>query len=246
MVLGISVALFLVILGSSDAAAPTVEAGGSPLKFHGSFWPRKLPRREFIPIALSAGAELEQSEAPDDTFLTKMVIDIDRNVRTGQLALPSCTRDQLERKDWRRKCYSAIVGEGSLTLSMGGDAPMEAALSILNGGGGSAGFAKLYLIASSASLPIKLPVSEVHIVRRISAPFGWRATVSIPQVEDKPVRVLSVQLRFPRVVDRSQQVGYFTARCPGGHLLAGVPRYYLSDGSTLPGGSIPRTCSPRP
>src|SRR4051794_35701095 len=225
-VLGIAVGSSLEILQSSGAAPPTVEAGGSPLQLHGSLWPRKMPRREFTPIALSAGAELEQSETPPDRFLTKMVIDIDRNVRTGQLDLPSCIRGQLEPNGWRRSCHSAIVGEGSLTLSMGGDARVETALSIVNGGG-SADFAKLFLIGSSANPPIKLPVSEVRVARRMSAPFGSRATVSVPRVGNKPVRVLSVHLRFPRVVDQSRRTGFFTARCPNGHLLAKVPRYFL-------------------
>jgi hypothetical protein len=241
--LGISASSFLVFLQSPGAAAPTVESGGSPLQLDGSLWPGKLPRREFIPVALTATAKLERSETPTDTFLTKMVIDIDRNVRTGQLALPSCTRDQLERKGGRRRCHSAIVGEGSLTLAMGGGAREKSPLSIVNGGG-SPGLAKLFLIASSGSFST-LPITEVRVARRVSLPFGSRATVSVPEVGDEPLGVVGVQLRFPRLIDHSLRVGFFSARCPSGHLLASVPRYFLSDGSSYPGGGVPRTCTPR-
>jgi hypothetical protein len=193
--------------------------------FDGGFTPKQLPKRTFAPLALQVSGMIVVGDGQVPPPLREMTIDIDRNGVLDASGLPICPFRELKANDTdaiRRVCARSLVGTGMAHIGVPQKAPVQAILSLFNGGV-SKGVTKLLVQgvpASGASEPI---VTAMKIRPIAKGRYGSEAVLEVPPILEGSGSVLDFNLRINRRFTlQGRQHSYLAARCLDGRLQAGI------------------------
>lgn len=213
------------------------------------FSPKKLPRHELAPVAVSLWGEIQESDGSRPPPLGEVNFDFDRNFAVEAADLHSCGKSEIELlrvEAARRVCRSSVVGTGiaHVEVEIPEAAPfvVELPLTIFNGGVRHG--VTTMLIHSFAARLGPGPILAAVKVRKVDdGRFGLEATSTIPKIADGYGSVLDFSITIGRHLESDgAKQDYVMAKCPDRHLDArlGVA---LTDGTKLVA-NVVRACNP--
>lgn len=237
-----------VVAATAASQAALVQVGSLVLRADGSFRPSKLPQRGFAPIELDVHIDLRSTAGGPPPPLDRMVLEFDRNGRLSTDGLPTCRAAGIAGATVaaaRRKCKGAIVGTGQVeafVLIEGRWLRVLAPLTLFNGPSASAA-ATVVAHAQPLSLPGEIYVVVVPI-ERMRGPYGYRATVEVPQIFNGTGTLTRADMTIGRRFGKDGRRSYVSARCSDGSLAA-HGTFTFSEGTVIDGG-VEKPCTPLP
>lgn len=223
LALAVSAALAVGATTIVNAATITIRAGKVILEFGGSVSPKKLPRRELAPVALSVSGRISTSDGSHPPAFREASVDIDKNGTIGAKGLPVCKGRRLEARTTasaRRVCGAAMVGSGSARLEIAfpeqPPIPVKSPLSIFNGGV-KGGKTTMYVHAY-ITVPVPSAVVTTIAIKKIrKGRYGLNALAKVPMVAGGSGSALSFQFRVKRTFAyKGRKRSYLEAKCPDG------------------------------
>ncbi|HEY5708346.1 MAG TPA: hypothetical protein VIS51_03020 [Solirubrobacterales bacterium] len=217
-------------------------------EFLTSFVPKRLPRKEMAPIAVSVQGGVGFADGSQPPAVREFRIDFDRNTEVDASELPACGRALLEtlgNREARRRCRDSIIGLGTARAAIPPLSPNAITLPLtLFNAGVRDGTTTLLIHTSIASPSKESLVVAVKIERVENGRYGWEAVARIPEVAAGEASLLD----FDFVIGRSRRGAvpawrYALARCPDDHLVARAT-FVLADDTQLIG-TVTRSCTPR-
>jgi hypothetical protein len=134
------VALALLCLSASLAAAEVIQRGNLQLTTSATMSPKRLPRQGAAPISVSVAGHITTTDESRPPQLKKLTIEINRHGRLDFQGLPVCAIGQIQPASNTRAlaaCRPALVGEGkflgTITLPGALPYPIEGRLLVFNG-----------------------------------------------------------------------------------------------------------------
>jgi hypothetical protein len=246
--LGIGALIGCVLL-AGGANAALVRTGNLVLTADGSFTPRQLPRRAFVPIDFKGYASLKAVDGSVPTALQQLVLDFDRDGKLTTAGLPTCQPSQLGEatpEEARSRCSAAIVGKGRVNglIARDGGAPIPAssAMTLFNGPAQN-GHPTVILHARMTVPAVQSFVITIPIERR-GGPYRYRATVDVPPIAGGHGALTHVGVTIgKRYRFRGAERSYTAARCSDG-ILHTHGRFTFVDGLIIDG-SVEKACTVR-
>jgi hypothetical protein len=242
--------LAVAIAGLALAAEqPTVVREGKlVLTVNGGIFPKRLPKREAVPIGFHASGDLKTIDGSHPPAWRESSFDVDRNVLIDVKGIPACAGSKLaaqSTKSAERACRGAILGRGSggVEVSFPEQEPIEASGPILLFNGGERGGVTTFYLHTYVSIPAPTAVVAVARVTRVSkGPYGLHVQVSVPRIAGGAGSITHFELGASRFVTiAGKRHSFLYARCGNGRFLArGV--VVFSDGTRLAGGLV-RACT---
>lgn len=238
--------LLCCVLFAGAANGALVKFDNLVLTADGSFTPRVLPRRTFVPIDFEGRADLKAVDGGVPLALRQVVLDFDRDGRLGTNGLPVCQPSSLEEAtpaEARSRCKNAIVGTGHASALIAREAgpPVLASspLTFFNGPR-LEGSPTVIAHARTTEPAVQNFVITIPIEKRAGL-FRYRATVDFPPIVGGRGALVHLDARIGRRyrfggVERS----YVAARCGDG-IFRTHGRFTFAE-DTIVDGSIEKAC----
>lgn len=209
-------------------------AGRLDINFGGKLTPRQLPRREFVPIGMTARGAIQTQNGGHFPALREATVSVDNGIRINARGLAVCARPRLESLDAagaRRACRTAVVGHGVARAGITSGAEVRVPLTLFNGGT-SAGVTRLFVHSSAVATDGAL-LAVAQIRRRGNE---LKATWRIPRILEGDGHLLGFQFQIKRRFAASGgQHSYLLGRCPNGVLRVGFSKLVFVNETHLPG-----------
>jgi len=214
--------------------------GRLEVDFKARMAPRRLPSREFAPVAVIASGVIGTEAGEHPSALRRVTLSIGRGARVDTSGLATCKRRWLERlavAEARNACRRAIVGHGMARIGFASSgAVVRAPLTLFNGGT-SAGMTRLYVHGAAGALGG--PLVAVAQVRRHGK--GLEATWTLPRILDGDGSLLGFRFEIKRTFARSGGLrSYLYGSCPDEGLRARFSKLTFVNEAHAPG-VAPRT-----
>lgn len=208
--------------------------------------PKRLPRVEAAPIALSLDGRIKTRNGSQPPALQELVLDLDRHISIDARGIPVCKRSQRDLRFpvLKSQCKDAIVGKGKLGLQIQfpeqPPVSSESELIVVNGGRRTTGEATLYAVANLTQPITTSLVMTIEITKR---PEGNRMVIKVPALANGAgsLTFLRANLR-KRFARNGKAVDFLTGRCPDGKLQSHFNALF-ADGTAL-GVDALQTCVP--
>ncbi len=239
-------ALLLATTAAGEGAL--VKVNSIVLRADGSFQPRSLPRREFVPIEFRGHFDIAAKGGGKPVVLNEVVVDFDRDGRLSAGGLPVCPPEQVANAgpdEARQVCGGAIVGSGQVEALIdlgGGPIPASSPLTIFNGPRLEG--APTVVLHAHITVPASQTFAIVVPIQRRPGPFRYRATLQLPPIAAGLGAITHVEVKVGRRFSvGGQQRSYVSARCSDG-ILQTHGRFGFADG-TIIDGSVEKACQSR-
>jgi len=218
----------------------TVEAGNLRVTFNGGFSPKKLPKKKFAPISLTASGKIETKDGTHPPALKSVVLESDKNGAINVKGIPVCKSGKLQSRDTRaaeKACPKSIIGSGTTDIEVqfpeSKPIPVESKLLVFNGGF-SGGTTTLYIHAFITVPTPAAVVTTVKIKKIHNGRYGLKSVATIPKIAGGSGSVTAFSLKITKK-------GVLTAKCPDGKLQVHGDALF-ADG-TKASATILRTCT---
>jgi len=195
----------------------TVEAGNLRVTFNGGFSPKKLPKKKFAPISLTASGKIETKDGTHPPALKSVVLESDKNGAINVKGIPVCKSGKLQSRDTKaaeKACPNSIIGKGTTDIEVqfpeSKPIPVESKLIAFNGGF-SGGTTTLYIHAFITVPTPAAVVTTVKIKKIHNGRYGLKSVATIPKIAGGSGSVTAFSLNINRK-------GVLTAKCPDGKL----------------------------
>lgn len=227
----------------ASAAQTTIRAGNLVLTFGGNVQPKKLPKRNFAPVALNVFGRIATTDGTHPSAFRETTVLIDRNGRIDARGAPVCRAGQLQSRTTaaaRRVCGRAQVGGGVANVQISfpeqSPIPVRSPLSIFNGG--TRGNTTTMFIHSFITIPVPAAIVTTLKIQKVrQGRFGYRVVASVPRIAGGSGSVLNyrftVAKKFFRF--RGKRHPYLSARCPDGRFQAKVLNARFRNEANEPG-----------
>lgn len=242
----------IAVAGFATAANKPVKvrAGNIEMTFNGGFSPKKLPKKRFDPIALSASGRIRTLDGTHPPALRKFVLLTDRNGAIDVTGYPKCRSGQLQSRDTKsalRVCGKALIGRGKTDVQVQfaeqAPIPVKSDLLVINGGESK----RTTTLFIHAYITVPTPaaiVTTVKIKKVRKGRYGVQSIATIPRIAGGAGSVtffkLTVNKKFRH---NGKRVSILSARCRDGKLQAfGTASF--SDGTKASAGIV-RPCTPK-
>lgn len=212
----IALAVFLAI----PARAEIAQTGALRVTVLGKFSPRRLPRTDFAPIAVSIGGRVTTTDGSLAPQLKSMRIEFNRRGRLDTRGLPECRVGQIQPASTARAlraCRPSLVGKGSFSVDvvLGGQEPYPTTgrLLVFNGRykGRPALLGQIYSahpFASSFVIPFVL-----HEIGH--GTYGTAMTSTLPKALTSWGHVTGLEMNLARRYSyRGHRHSFISAGCP--------------------------------
>jgi len=250
------VALAAAILAGAATVAMSevIRVGDLVVTVNGGFKPKKLHKRKWTPIELSANVNLRadrDNPFEDLPIVDRLVIDFDRNGTLDTRGLPRCQVHKLINTTTpkaRKKCRKAMVAKGRTEawLQFEDQAPIKAwgKLSAFNGKHNGK---RVIIFHVFAHEPLRTAfVVPAPITNAPGKRWGKRVRIDIPPIAGGNGTLTDAKIRVKRRWrHRGKRRSYLLARCPTGRLSAkglGWLRDRETGETTEVMGSVTRRC----
>jgi hypothetical protein len=237
------------VLLAGGANAALVKTGNLILTADGSFTPRKLPRRTFVPIDFKGHADLRTVDGSVPAALQHLVLDFDRDGRLGTAGLPVCDPAQLQEatpEEARQRCANAIVGTGNVSglIARESGPPIEASsLMTLFNGPRQSGHPTVVFHARITEPAVQNFAITIPIERRRGW-YSYRASVEVPPIAAGRGAITHLDASVGRRYRfRGTERSYTAARCGDG-IFRTHGRFTFADG-TIIDGAVEKACTVR-
>jgi hypothetical protein len=218
----------------------TVEAGNLRVTFNGGFSPKKLPKKKFAPISLTASGKIETKDGTHPPALKSVVLESDKNGAINVKGIPVCKSGKLQSRDTaaaEKACPKSIIGKGTTDIEVqfpeSKPIPVKSKLLVFNGGF-SGGTTTLYIHAFITVPTPAAVVTTVKIKKHKNGRYGLKSVATIPKIAGGSGSVTAFSLTINRK-------GVLTAKCPDGKLQVHGDALF-ADG-TKASATILRTCT---
>lgn len=218
----------------------TVEAGNLKVTFNGGFSPKKLPKKKFAPITLTASGAIATKDGTHPPALKEVVLESDKNGAINVKGIPVCKSSKLQSRDTtsaEKACPKSIIGKGTTDIEVqfpeSKPIPVHSKLLAFNGGS-SGGTTTLYIHAFITVPTPAAVVTTVKIKKHKNGRYGLKSVATIPKIAGGSGSVTAFSLTINRK-------GVLTARCPDGKLQVHGTAVF-ADG-TKASATILRTCT---
>jgi hypothetical protein len=218
----------------------TVEAGNLRVTFNGGFSPKKLPKKKFAPITLTASGKIETKDGTHPPALKSVVLESDKNGAINVKGIPVCKSGKLQSRDTaaaEKACPKSIIGSGTTDVEVqfpeSKPIPVKSKLIVFNGGF-SGGTTTLYIHAFITVPTPAAIVTTVKIKKHKNGRYGLKSVATIPKIAGGSGSVTAFNLTINRK-------GVLTAKCPDGKLQVHGDAMF-ADG-TKASATILRTCT---
>jgi hypothetical protein len=136
------------------------------------FFPKKLPRRELVPVAVNLGVKVHESDGSHLPPLKEVIFDFDKNFGLEAAGLHSCGRSEIDTlgvEAARRICRASVVGTGiaHVEVESPGAAPFVVRLPLTIFNDGVRNGVTTMLIHSSAVRLASSPILAAVKVRKV-------------------------------------------------------------------------------
>lgn len=240
------VALSVGAASIASAASTTIVAGNLVLKFGGSAAPKKLPKRQFAPVALNVNGKITTRDGSHPPAFREAVVDIDKNGMVNAKGVPVCKGGKLEARTTaaaKRVCGRAIVGKGqaNIEIAFPEQRPIKvfSPLTIFNGGV-RGGKTTMYVHAY-ITVPVPSAVVTTLKIKKIrKGRYGLNTVARIPVVAGGSGSALDFQFRIKRLFTfRGKRQSYLKARCPDGRFQTRILKALFKNEAQTP--DVPAT-----
>jgi hypothetical protein len=226
----------------ASAASITIIAGNLVLKFGGSTSPKKLPKREFAPVALYVNGKISSKDGSHPPALREAVVDIDKNGAINAKGAPVCKGGQLEARPTaaaKKVCRRAIVGNGqaNIEIAFPEQPPIKvfSPLTIFNGGV-KGGKTTMYVHAF-ITVPVPAAVVTTLTIKKIrKGRYGLNTVAKVPVVAGGSGSALDFRFRIKRSFTyKGRKQSYLNARCPDGRFQTNILKALFKNEAQTPG-----------
>jgi hypothetical protein len=218
----------------------TVEAGNLRVTFNGGFSPKKLPKKKFAPISLTASGKIETKDGTHPPALKEVILESDKNGAINVKGIPVCKSGKLQSRDTaaaKKACPKSIIGKGKTTVEVQfpEQKPIQVNSELLVFSGGTSGGTTTLFIHAFITVPTPAAiVTTVKIKKHKNGRYGLKSVATIPKIAGGSGSVKSFNLTINRK-------GVLTAKCPDGKLQVHGTAIF-ADG-TKASATILRTCT---
>jgi hypothetical protein len=220
----------LTMVGAGGVGAEVVQNEGLRVSFSSGISPRRLPRAQKAPVALSFAGEISMVDGSQPPQLKTITAAINRNARVDYKGLPACHYHQIQpasTSEAVEACSESVVGEGSFRAAVAlpeqSPFPSQGKVTAFFGSvhGERVIFAHIY-----GEQP--LPQSAVIIFRfgHQGGTFGLTLSAELPQVAAEWGHVSGVNLTLDRAFKyKGRERSFISADCPApaGFTVATAP-----------------------
>jgi hypothetical protein len=250
------VALSLLLLAATPAAAELTEKGDLFIRFDGGLAPNALPRSSPAPISVRIEGTIRQIAGDNPPALRHMEVAINRAGHLDTQGLPVCKRNRLRgasAAEALAACGSALVGGGGYTVrtTLPDQAETVNPGEILLFNSRDRG-QETVLAQAFQSEPVPLERIFVFKIRhRRRGAYGYTVAADVPVGLSRHGYLKSIYLHLGRTYTyRGRRHSYLSAACPApaGFGVASFPFAHASmsfvDGRTL-ASTLNRSCRVR-
>ena len=241
----------------AHAASTTIRVGNLVLTFGGTVSPKKMPRRDYVPVTTNIFGKIKTSDGTHPSALREAVVDIDKDVKINAKGFPVCKAGQLEARNTKaakQVCGRTVLGSGNahVQIAFPEQKPIliTSPLTVFNGGE-SGGKVKL-LIHVFITVPVPAAiVTQVTIQRRGS---GVHSVARVPVIAGGSGSTLDFKFKLgKKFTNKGKRVGYFEAKCPDGKFSTSAKKVLFKNEAKVPGvksltklaGSLLVPCTPK-
>lgn len=242
--------ILVLLIAASAASAVRLQFGDFVLVADGKFTPTALPKRHDAPISLEGKAKISTPSRKLPPNLRKLVIEYDRHgsVQTAGLAVcPGAKLESTTVATARRRCASAIVGEGvaHAVIKFPDQAriPVSSPVTLFNGpktNGFPTVIAHAYTtIPTPVAFVVPVVIETIH-----KGAFGYRTKINVPTIAGGAGVLISGSLKIgKRWTHKGKRLSFVNARCEVGHLQV-RGEFSFTDGTYVKGGLV-KSCGVR-
>lgn len=251
LTLALGAVVAMAVAGIANAYKPViVKAGNLVLTFNGGISPKKLPKKEMAPIALTVSGNIATSDNTHPPALKEFIIETDKNGGIDAKGLKTCKGGKLEAtttSQAKKACGPSLVGSGTTDVEVlfpeQAPIPIKSKLLAFNGGtkgGKTTLFIHAYLSSPIASAIVTtVKVSKIHKGR-----YGLKSVASIPKIANGAGSVTNFKLTInKKFTYKKKKKSYLTAKCTSGNLVAKGQAVFATGLKAQ--GSVVRPCTPK-
>jgi hypothetical protein len=227
----------------------TVRAGNLVFRGRAAFRPKALPKSEMTPISFHGTGSLETADGSHVPPAQTVHLQIDRHFRFEFTGLPSCTLGKIEARtppQAMKACGPALFAKGtaSAQVDFPESIPFSAKGPVLGFNGPTVGGYPEMLYYVYVSVPAPTAVVVVAKLSKDSGQFGYRASISVPEIAGGSGSLTSFDLTINRRwTYKGRQHSYLNAECPDGHFVNQFEADF--SGGTNLGGTLVSNCQPK-
>jgi len=198
--------------------------------------PKRLPKRDLTPIALTIRGEIGLESGGHPPALREGIVDTDKDVTIDTVGLPACPLRRLRSlgtAEARQACREAIVGAGVAHIGFtSSEDKVTAPLTFFNGGT-SDGTTRLF-VHSAIAIPDPVSVIAVAKIRRRGT--GLETTWRIPPILEGDGSLVDFRAKINRRFrTRGERQSYISARCPDEEFRAKILKALFRNETHAPG-----------
>lgn len=255
--LALSAVLAIGVAAIASAASFTTRVGTLITTFGGNVSPKKMPKRNFVPVTTNIFGKIKTSDGTHPSALREAVVDIDKDVKINVKGYPACKAGQLEARDTKaanRVCGKTTLGKGvaHVQIAFPEQRPIIVTSPITVFNGGERGGKVKLLIHVFLTVPVPAAiVTQVTIQRKGT---GVHSVSKIPVAAGGSGSALDFKFKLGKTYRyKGKKIGYFEARCPDGKFKVNAKKILFKNEARLPGvpaqtvlkGSLAAPCTPR-
>ncbi|HWO16448.1 MAG TPA: NHL repeat-containing protein [Solirubrobacterales bacterium] len=203
------------------AGASTItQKGNLRVNVSGKLSPRKLPRTEVAPIAVSVGGRISTTDASLPPQLKKLRIELNRNGKLDYKGLPTCRFSRIQPGSSSRalsQCRSSLVGKGSFTanITLAGQEPYptRGRLLVFNSRRGRKPVLYGHIYSPK---PFATSFVIVFKIQRLGkGTYGTALNAPLPKAMDAWGRLTGLEMTLSRRYShRGKRHSYLSSGCP--------------------------------
>lgn len=222
-----------------------VEVDNLVLRADGTFEPRKLPSKAFVPLEFRGRVAVASKDGDRPVALRQAIIDLDHDGRLGVRGLPSCPPDRVADASVaaaRSLCRAAIVGRGRVAALISlstGIVEATSPLTVFNGprvdGRPSVVLHAQTIVPGTQTFAIQAPIE------RRRGEYGFRVTIDLPPIAAGLGSLSLIEAEIERRYSfGGKRRSYVSGRCSD-NLLRARGRFSFEDGTVIDG-SVAKYC----
>ncbi len=250
VVLVTALALGLIAVLATTAAALKIRAGDILITAEGGFSPTALPKYQNAPITLHGGGSISTVSGALPPILKTLTIEFDKYGSVQTTGLAQCTAGKLNATttvEARHLCPGAIVGEGEgkaiVQFPESSPIPVSSPLTLFNGppkNGDPTVLAHAYItVPVPSTYVVSIVIEKIH-----QGIYGYRTKGTIPAIAGGAGVPISGFLKIGRKWSyKGHNYSYINARCQIGHVQA-RGEFTFSNGTDL-SGTFVKPCTVR-
>jgi hypothetical protein len=245
LLVALALSVMLALAGATVAAATstTVRAGNLVVTFGSNVAPKKLPRRQPAPIALSVSGKIRTTDGTHPSAFREAIADIDRNGSIDTRGIPVCKGGQLQARDTKaakRVCGRALVGNGSahVDIAFPEQPSIKVASPLLIFNGGTRGGKTTLYVHSFITVPVPAAIVTTITIKKIhKGRFGYHMVARVPVIVGGSGSALdfkfTIKKKFFRFKRRKHSL--LSAKCPDGRFKAKILKALFRNEAHVPG-----------